>query len=92
MLALRTVFLGVLLGVVLGCSRGDTIGVRECDDYVAKYEACLAKMGPAAKAKSEPSFRAEAASLKEAAADPAAARTLALSCRMSMDAIRGQCP
>jgi hypothetical protein len=78
--------------VLAACEKSEAIGVRECDAYVAKYEACLAKMGPEAKAKNEPSFRAEAASLKKAAADPAAASTLALSCRMSLDTIRGQCP
>ena len=27
----------------------DEIGVKECDEYVVKYEACLGKMAPEAK-------------------------------------------
>ena len=46
---------------------GDKIGVQECDDYIAKMEACFAK-DPATKAAAEPGLNTARKAWKDAAA------------------------
>jgi len=48
-------------------SGGDSIGVKECDDYLAKVEACFAK-DPATKAAMAASTKAQRDAWKTAAA------------------------
>ena len=81
------------LVALVGCSKDEkATGVPACDAYVAKYQACLAKMAPATKAQREPPFRAQVASFREAAEDPARRGTLPLECEMASRAAAAECP
>lgn len=71
---------------------GPGIGVKECDDYVTKYEACINKMGAAAKTAAEPGFKAQRDAFKQAAATPEGKKALATQCTAAMDAIKTTCP
>src|SRR5437763_3167961 len=50
---------------------GDKIGIPECDDYIAKYEACTTKVPEAGRAAYKSSLDQVRASWKKLAADPA---------------------
>ncbi len=71
---------------------GPGIGVAECDAYVTKYEACINKMGAAAKSAAEPGFKAQRDAFKQAAGTPAGKAALATQCKAAMDAIKTTCP
>ena len=71
---------------------GPGIGVKECDDYVTKYEACINKMGAAAKSAAEPGLKAQRDAFKSAAGTPAGKTALATQCKAAMDAIKTTCP
>jgi hypothetical protein len=79
-------------GTTSTTSSGDSIGVKECDDYVTKYEACIDKMGPAAKTAAEPGFKAQRDAFKQAASTAAGKAALATQCKTAMDAIKSTCP
>jgi len=52
-------------------SSGDKIGVPECDDYIAKYEACISgKVPEAARAQYQASLKTMRDSWRQAAANP----------------------
>lgn len=51
-----------------GGAAGGGTGIKECDDYITKVEACFGKMDPATKAASEPGFKAQRDAWKAAAA------------------------
>lgn len=71
---------------------GAGIGVKECDEYVTKYEACINKMGAAAKTAAEPGFKAQRDAFKQAASTPEGKTALATQCKAAMDAIKTTCP
>jgi hypothetical protein len=50
--------------------KADKIGVAECDDYIAKYSACLGKMPAASKPAMEAAFKQMKDAWKTAAAGP----------------------
>src|SRR5438552_12642274 len=64
------------------------IGVAECDDYVSKYRACMAKMTPEAQSQARVRFTPQEAALRTAAALPEARTALANQCRVALDAMR----
>src|SRR5215472_6101211 len=66
-----------------GASAGT--GVQECDDYITKYEACISKMDPMAKAAAEPAFKAQRDSFKQAAGTPEAKAQLKTTCKQLLD-------
>src|SRR5579883_2319907 len=73
-----------------GAASGGSIGVKECDDYVAKYEGCFSKMDPIAKTAAEPGFKAQRDAFKQsaqAATTPEAKAALANSCKQAMAAL-----
>lgn len=84
------------IAVVSACKKSEPeaagIGVAECDAYIAKYEACIGKMGAMAKAAAEPGFKAQRDAFKQAAATPEGKAALATQCKASMDAIKATCP
>jgi curli biogenesis system outer membrane secretion channel CsgG len=52
-----------------GAAAAGGTGIKECDDYISKVEACMGKMDPATKAASEPGFKAQRDAWKAAAAN-----------------------
>jgi len=62
---------------------GDSIGVKECDDYMKKWADCY--KDPAMKAAAKPGLDQTVAAWKQAAATPQGKAGLATSCKMMLD-------
>ena len=70
---------------------GDKIGVAECDDYLAKYEACVdSKVPEAARAQLKASFETTRKSWQGLAATPQGKAGLAQACKAAHDAVKQQ--
>ncbi|HEX6182640.1 MAG TPA: hypothetical protein VFZ44_01935 [Pyrinomonadaceae bacterium] len=68
---------------------GDSIGVAECDQYLAAYESCLKdKVPAAARDMMKTSFESTRASWRQAAATPEGRTGLATACKAARDAAR----
>jgi hypothetical protein len=68
---------------------GDKTGVEECDDYLAKYEACVnSKVPEAARATMKSSFEQTRAAWRKAAATPQGKAGLAQACKAARDAAK----
>src|ERR1043166_408474 len=68
-------------------SAGEKIGVPECDEYIAKYEACLRDKVPAAsRAQMETSFKQARDAWKKAAETPQGKASLGPACKQASDA------
>lgn len=66
---------------------GDSIGVPECDDYIAKYEKCIGdKVPEMARGALKEAFEKTRASWKELAANEATKGALAGACKQAMEA------
>lgn len=66
-------------------STGGDIGIPECDDFLRKYEACVAQHVPAAsKAQFEQGMAQWRTAWKSAAAQPAARPSLVTACQQAM--------
>ena len=64
----------------------DKIGVPECDEYVAKYEACIFdKVPEAQRAILKTSFEAQRKGFKDAAATPQGKSGLAATCKQMLE-------
>jgi len=68
---------------------GDKIGVTECDDYIAKYAACIKKMPAAAQGPAEQGFKTQKDAWRTAAATPAGKEGLKTGCKAALDALAG---
>lgn len=67
-------------------SSGDKIGVPECDDYIAKYEACItSKVPEAQRGMFKTSFETARKTWKDAAANPQAKPGLAAGCKQALE-------
>ncbi|MDT5059718.1 MAG: hypothetical protein QOH63_177 [Acidobacteriota bacterium] len=64
---------------------GDKVGVPECDDYLAKYEACLSKVPEAGRAQYQAAFAQVRKSWRDLAANPQTKASLAQACKMASD-------
>ena len=65
---------------------GDKIGVPECDDFIAKYEACVTGKVPAAQqAAFKSSIETWRKSWKDLAANPQTKATLTSVCKTQLD-------
>jgi hypothetical protein len=65
---------------------GDKIGVAECDDYLARYEACVSgKVPEAARAQLEQALATTRKSWRDLAANPQTKSSLAQACKMAND-------
>ena len=64
---------------------GDKIGVPECDDFIAKYEACTDKVPEAGRAQYKDALAQWRKSWKQLAANPATRGTLAAACKQASD-------
>lgn len=68
---------------------GDKIGVPECDDYIAKYEACVSgKVPAAARAQYESSLAQMRKSWRDLAANPQTRGGLAQACKTATETAR----
>ena len=66
---------------------GDKIGIPECDDYIAKYEACVrGKVPEQARAALESSLKTARDNWKKAAENAQSRGTLAAACKQASDA------
>jgi len=64
----------------------DKIGVAECDEYIAKYEACInSKVPEAMRATYKGAFDAQRKAWRDAAATPAGKAGLAQACKAALD-------
>lgn len=68
-----------------------SVGVKECDDYIAKMEACLGAMDPAAKAAYESSFKQTKDAWVQAASTEAGKAGLAQACTMAANSMPANC-
>ncbi len=66
-------------------SAGEKIGVAECDEYIAKVEACLAKVPAAGQPAVKSSLDAMRTSWKQAASTPQGKAGLAAGCKAALD-------
>jgi len=67
-------------------SSGEKIGIPECDDFLAKYEACVSgKVPEAARAQYQTSLKQWRDSWKKLADNPQTKGTLAAACKQSRD-------
>jgi hypothetical protein len=64
---------------------GDKIGVPECDDFIAKYEACTSKVPAAGQAAYKSAVDQWKSSWKKLAANPATKGTLAAACKQAAE-------
>src|SRR5438270_4985336 len=64
---------------------GDKIGVPECDEYIAKVEACLAKIPAAGQPAVKSSLDAMRKSWRDAAATPQGKAGLAAGCKQALE-------
>ena len=67
-------------------STGDKVGVPECDEFIAKYEACTDKVPEAGRAQYKDALAKWRTSWKQLAANPATKGTLAAACKQAADA------
>ena len=66
-------------------SSGEKIGVPECDEFIAKYEACTSKVPEIARAQYKSSVEQLRSSWKKLAANPATKGTLAAACKQAAE-------
>jgi hypothetical protein len=66
-------------------STGDKIGVAECDEYIAKVEACLAKVPAAGQPAVKSSLDTMRTSWRQAASTPQGKAGLAAGCKAALD-------
>ncbi len=70
-------------------SSGEKIGVAECDDFLAKYDACVTgKVPAAARAQFESGMKQWRESWRKLAENPQTKSTLAGVCKTSMESAR----
>jgi serine/threonine protein kinase len=65
---------------------GDTIGIKECDDYFAAWNACM--KDPSAKAAAKPGFDQLKAQWTEQAKDPNRKAGLQMACKAAADSLK----
>ena len=69
-------------------SSGDKVGVPECDEYLTKMEACLAKLPAVAKDTYEKSFEQTRTAWRNAASTPQGKASLAQACKAMTDQMK----
>ncbi|CAN5924458.1 hypothetical protein BH11MYX4_BH11MYX4_42660 [soil metagenome] len=76
-----------------GCSKkeeaasGGAIGVAECDEYITKYTACIAKMPAAGKSTAEAGFKTQIDAWKASASTPEGKAALKIGCKATLDSL-----
>ena len=69
-------------------SSGDKVGVPECDEYLTKMEACLAKLPAVAKDQYEKAFEQTRTAWRNAASTPQGKAGLAQGCKAMTDQMK----
>jgi hypothetical protein len=87
----QTSVVGEAAGFEVSSGPGAPIGVKECDDYAARYEACIDKMPPRDKDPLLATFDTQRNVYRDEAASGDKAK-LAASCQAALDAIKEKCP
>jgi hypothetical protein len=64
---------------------GEKIGIPECDEYIAKYEACTGKVPEAGRAAYKAGLEQTRSAWKKLAANPATKGSLAAACKQAAD-------
>ncbi len=64
---------------------GDKIGIPECDDYIAKYEACAGKVPEAGRAVYKSALDQTRATWKKLADNPQTKGSLAAACKQAAE-------
>ena len=64
---------------------GEKIGVAECDEYIAKYEACAPKVPEPGRAAYKSALDQTRASWKKLAENPTTRASLAAACKQALD-------
>ena len=64
---------------------GDKIGIAECDDYIAKYESCTAKVPEMAREQYKSALAQTRASWKQLADNPQTRASLAAACKQATE-------
>jgi hypothetical protein len=95
-LHVKNLILGLVLvsGVLVGaCTKkdaapsGGVTGVAECDEYITKYTACIAKMPAAGKSTAEAGFKIQQDAWKAQAGTPEGKAALKVGCKMTLDSL-----
>jgi hypothetical protein len=79
--------------LTFGCKKkeaaatGGAIGVAECDEYITRYSACIAKMPASAQSTAEQGFKAQQDAWKASAATPAGKAALRTGCKATLDSL-----
>lgn len=91
---MRHVFSGLVVTMALalaacgggggGSASGDAIGVKECDDYVAAFEACLPKLPEAGREALKTALETQKKGFKETAATAEGKASLVGTCTTLM--------
>lgn len=71
-------------------STGEKIGVPECDEYITKVEACLAKAPASAQATIKSSMDTMRTAWRTAAANPQGKAALATGCKTALEQAKTQ--
>src|SRR2546421_9352073 len=66
-------------------SSGEKIGIAECDEYIAKYEACTPKVPEAGRAAYKSGLDSTRASWKKLADNPTTRASLAAACKQATE-------
>ena len=66
-------------------SSGEKIGIAECDEYIAKYEACSSKVPEAGRAAYKSALDQTRASWKKLADNPTTRASLAAACKQATE-------
>lgn len=72
-------------GTTTTTTSGDKIGVPECDDFIAKYDACTPKVPEIARAAYKDSLARWRAEWKKLADNPDTKGTLAAACKQALE-------
>jgi hypothetical protein len=65
----------------------DSVGVLECDAFIAKYEDCISRAGGPAAEAARDAFKAQREAFKQGAATPAGRAALRSACNQINDAL-----
>ena len=67
---------------------GDSVGVAECDEYIAKLDACMSKVPEAQRAMVKTNLDTMRKTWKEAASTPQGKAGLTTGCKAALDAAK----
>lgn len=87
---LRLTSAAIFCGLLLASAHAQQIGVAACDDYMAKYEACLKKQGIADQARLDQALGQVRTSWKMLADNPQMKPSLEGICKQTAEAAKAE--